>query len=285
MDICADAEGVIMSDEDFFPKEQVALKGMRIYGDRKIGDIIIDAASVLSHEDSILGRIFFDMLQRNNKLLREVASVTRFEAQGIIAQVEQREVIIGNYGFLMRNGIIMPDERPSGVNSTTVHCYIAVSGELCCAFTIEYQVQGDCVNTVHELSKNDVSIFLRGSVIGLTLASICENFNIRVNTIKRIGDKNAVDLEKEERENDDISDGLFIKDGSARAFVLLILACKKFDPCVARNRIIKIFATFTTPAFVFLFAIIGAGSQVTPFNTLVTMLIWLIPVLLNSLTA
>jgi hypothetical protein len=284
VNICSDTDGVIMSDEDLFPKESVTLKGMRIYGDRKIGDIIIDAASVLRYEDSALGRIFLDMVERNNKILREITSTTVFGSDGIISEVESREVIIGTYEFLGKNGILMPDERQPRSDSNTVRCYISVSGELCCAFSIEYAIDETVSDTVRSLSKNDISILLRGSVIGLSRIALAERFGIRINTIARVSDDDARELEKEEAQNT-VSDGLFIKSPSVWSLAALLLACRRFSPCIARNRIIKIFSTFLTPFFVFLFSITGASGQVTPFNIFISMLLWIIPVLFNSFTA
>lgn len=125
---------IILRDEDLFPKKDISSNGMKLYGAFSAPFVISNALAVLDAVESPLSDLFEDLLHAHNGARMYASNYRLYDNDGIGAEVNGEDVLLGSLSFMRSMGVHMP-------NGAKVRqaVYISMRGELCGVFAIKYK--------------------------------------------------------------------------------------------------------------------------------------------------
>ena len=101
----SDINAVVVSASDLFPKGSVMLHGIKTFGQRRIDEAILDAASVVCSCETTLADIFLQVIEGKQDILKPVDSVVYEDGMGLSAWVDSKRVLIGNRELMLNHGV------------------------------------------------------------------------------------------------------------------------------------------------------------------------------------
>lgn len=125
---------VILRDEDIFPRKDISSNGMKLYGAFSAPFIISNALAVLDAVESPLVDVFEDLLRAHNGARMYASNYRLYDNDGIGAEVNGEDVLVGSVSFMRSMGVHMP----AGTKVRQA-VYISLRGELCGIFAIKYK--------------------------------------------------------------------------------------------------------------------------------------------------
>ncbi len=128
------SRGVVITDEDIFPRGSVDISGIRVLQDMSADKVISYTGSVIAASASGLAPAFTDLIRRNSYSICRVENFAPHDGGGLTAVVNGENIMVGNAGFMNLMGIRVPQKM---ANRNTV--FTAISGELSGLFDIEYK--------------------------------------------------------------------------------------------------------------------------------------------------
>lgn len=125
---------VILRDEDLFPRKDISSNGMKLYGAFSAPFVISNALAVLDAVESPLVDVFQELLAAHNGARMYASSYRLYDNDGIGAEVNGEDVLLGSLSFMRSMGVHMP----SGARVRQA-VYLSVRGELCGVFAIRHK--------------------------------------------------------------------------------------------------------------------------------------------------
>lgn len=119
---------------DLYPADAVRLNGMKFFGSREPGQVVAYATSVIVADGSGLTNLFSQILDMHSGRHYDACNLTHYENGGICGVVEGETVLLGSISFLKDMDI----EVPEGARISSA-IYIAIDGELCGLFALNYE--------------------------------------------------------------------------------------------------------------------------------------------------
>ncbi len=125
--------GLIICDEDLFPKKNITVNGMKMYSDIPARMVVGYATAVIQAAGSGLLPLFEEMMKTENGRRFTVDTFRHYEGGGLGGEIRGDVVLLGSLGFMRLMGIRVPEG--TRVQSAV---YVAVNGELAGLFALTY---------------------------------------------------------------------------------------------------------------------------------------------------
>ena len=133
---CADigtARRFVVLDRDLFPPHTISLDKIQINGKDRSEKVIGYTGSLICASGCALSSAFTKLMQKNNCVMSKVEEFKHHEGGGIMAQINNEEVLVGSSGFMSLMGIRLP----IGLTAKNA-VFTVINGELAGIFHISY---------------------------------------------------------------------------------------------------------------------------------------------------
>ena len=267
--------GMVVTDSDLFPAENVTLSGMKIYSERPIGHIVGYASAVVETAGSGLTGVFDEMMREQNGRRFTVDTFRRYEGGGLGAEISGDVVLMGSLAFMK----LMKVRMPEGTRLKQA-VYLSINSELAAVFALSYAAD--------EAAKESLQSAVR--VKGLMPILATRDFMITPQLLKhryKIPPERIEFPTVEERAR--LSDDGVIRDGKQGAlmvrpgvacFTKAVIGARAIRSASIGAMVISLLGSLLGILLVFFLALIGAIQAVSCWNLFVFSLLWLLPVLL-----
>lgn len=183
----ADTNSVLINANDLFPDGSIRLVAFKIFGNKKPDDAVLYASSLCIHAKSVLSHIFYDIIDGNVNMLRNVENFVYEDSMGMSAWIDNKRILMGSRELMKNHGIAIPtleSEKKYLKNDDIKVVYLSVSGEVYAVFHIEMKASIDVADQISQLERNKINIMIKTVDSVITVSNISEIFNIYPNNLK-----------------------------------------------------------------------------------------------------
>jgi hypothetical protein len=261
--------GAVLDAADIFPKDFVTLCGMKTFGDARVDEVIIQAASMVVGSGSILTGIFEGIVGRDRELLRPVEDRTFEDGRGLIGFIGGQQVFLGNQALLESRGIRLSlDEHRKWTSGVGCACvYLAVAGELCAVFLIRLQTSVRSEEAVQIFADNGISLSVRTVDSFLTPRLLGRLFRVNADRIKILPHRLSPYVDRlcgKVR----IKQAVAVNDGTISGFAGCAASARRLAFMESLNRVLVILSIILGMGMLLLLTVLGSLSSVTPLMLL-----------------
>ena len=125
--------GIVIQDNDLFPKANISMNGMKMYSDMPIRQVVGYATAVVQAAGSGLLPLFEELMKNENGRRYTADSFRQYEGGGLGAEIRGDVVLLGSLPFMRLMGVHVPEG--TRVQSAV---YISVNKELTGVFALTY---------------------------------------------------------------------------------------------------------------------------------------------------
>ncbi len=173
-------DGVAVDVSDLYLQNSVALHGIRTFGNARIDEVIMDAASVAVRTEGPLAGLFLRIIEDKTEILQPVENLVFEQDMGFSGWVGGRRVLVGNRKLLENHGVYTPSgdyERKYKKDGREL-VYLSIAGELSAMFIISYVTDPEVAAALHGLQKAKISVLIRSCDPNVTEESVCAGFQL-----------------------------------------------------------------------------------------------------------
>lgn len=271
------AEMAVLTDPDVFPQGTVAISGMKIARSQSMEKVVASAAGALSAVGGGLGFAFADFAKQQYIFVPTPSKVEYFDTGGINAQIGQDNVLCGTASFLMRMGIHVSEGRSikSGV-------FVAVNSSFAGVFALKYNAQPQCYSAFRVLKVGGVRPVLATKDFNVTPLMVEDRFDLRPGRTEfpEIGERvelSACDGRGKARPQALLSRNTML------SFCECVTAAHRLCRAERFNLALSGVAGGLGLLLMYYLASTGNLAAGSPLNVLLYLVLWYIPVWLQSL--
>ncbi len=180
LDTVGEASAVYFDCAELFNRNSIFLHHFETFGDYKIDDCIIDAASITKAANIPLCNVFMKIIQDNARFLKQVDSLTYEDEMGLSAWVGSKRILLGNRELLRTHGIDVPSREFEAKYKRDGReiVYLANSGELAAFFVVSYNADPEITAILQRLSRAKISVLVKNCDCNITARKLTYIFNI-----------------------------------------------------------------------------------------------------------
>ncbi len=281
LDSVGEANCIYFDCADLFTKKTIFLHHFETFGDFKIDDCIVDAASITKSANIPLSNVFMNIIQDDERLLVGVDSLVYEDEMGLSAWVGSKRVLLGNRELLRTHGIEVPsrefESRYKRDGREIV--YLANSGELAAFFVVSYNADPEIAKTLKRLYKSKISILVKNCDCNITTRKLMYVFDISDDYIEIV--PRALNQQCETHCAQVMTaPAKAAHTGSIYSFVSTVLASIAAKSAVSFATTLQIGSIILGFALVSFFAFVSGLSQINIVTALVYQLFWLVAIAL-----
>lgn len=242
---------------------------------------IILAASLAIKCNSILSRLFFEMIGGKKEMLADIDGVVFEDNLGVMGWYGNKRLIMGNREHMKQHSIKVPE-----LNAIAKYCrngseavYLAVGGELAIIFFVRLTANQNIRNCLCDLTDRGVSLIVKTTDSLVSAAKIADLFDIDPEKVKVIG-SNLHEIFTENTKYTSRGSGGITCNGSFLSFGKAILASKKLVNDVSLSQTVMLLGIFLAAVFAVIFALSVKTLVFSPAVIISYNLLWMLPVLL-----
>lgn len=266
----------LLGDYDVYPPGSVTLTDARPFGNWTIDKVVSYAASAVRSSGSGLTYLFDRTLRSQHGAYMNVEKLV-LQDNGILAQIQGQQVLLGNSDFLSRQGVTLPQ----GVRAKdTVFC--AIGPELAGMFSLRYDLHPAIPPALRSLFAHKFYPVLATRDFNLTPQRLRLRSRLPVDQIAFPDLQRRVSLSGPHQVHSDALVAVLCKEGLP-PFAEAIIGAKRIRRA---GRLTGWFAAVSACVGVVLTATLssaGALSSMCAWNLSLYLLLWFVPVLLLSL--
>ena len=274
-DTYRDSSMIVFRDTEAIPAGKAKVKGIRLYGDKKIDNAIYYASSVYSVIGGPLEDVFrkaaLNSVSSNNVQIREVS------ADGVCAMVDNKNIVIGRPGYMEEQCFeTMPepgDDEYDGKTNKRIF-YLACDQFIIAKFYIQYSVSTDFLHMAKRLFSAGVGISVRTADPCLDDGIFYENnIDPEQNAIR----VSSACLRKPEGESVPASRAGIVSVGDVKELTKAFLVCKKLESVRRTNLVLHVIASVFAVAVMAL--VIFTGNAIGMYSVFPALyqLFWILP--------
>ncbi|MBQ4100439.1 MAG: hypothetical protein IJC83_02700, partial [Oscillospiraceae bacterium] len=180
LEATADADAVVVSAGDLFPKGTILLHDIKTFEQAKIDDVLVDTASVILRVGGTLQDVFSQIIMDETDVLNDVDSIVYEDSMGVSAWINAKRVLIGNRQLMQNHGVNVPSEAYEHKYKKDGRelVYLATSGTLAAMFVVSYKADEDIKRALQKLVRTDVSLCVKTSDANISADKLAEIFEI-----------------------------------------------------------------------------------------------------------
>ena len=270
-----DSSMVVFRDTEAIPAGKAKVKGIRLYGDKKIDNAIYYASSVYSAIGGPLEEVFrkaaLNSVSSNNVQIREISP------DGVCAMVDNKNIVIGRPGYMEEQCFeTMPepgDDEYDGKTNKRIF-YLACDQFIIAKFYIQYTVSADFLNMAKRLLSVGVGISVRTADPCLDDGIFYEsNIDPEQNAIR----VSRACIRKPEGESVPASRAGIVSVGDVKELTKAFLVCKKLESVKRTNLVLHVIASVFAVAVMALVIFTGNALGMYSVFPALYQLFWILP--------
>ncbi len=271
---------VAFRDEDAFPAGKIKVRGIKIFADRNIENVVYYASSVFSKLGGPLSSVFrqatLNSVNSEDVEIREIAN------EGVCAMVDGKNIVIGRPAYMENQCFeTMPeegDEEYEGQSNKRI-LYLACEQIIIAKFYIQYNTTSDFVYIVRHLADAGVCVSIRTADPCIDDGILYDNkMNPEKYPVKIIKGLAA----EEKSASISAENGGVISVGSVKDTVKTMMLCDKLGNVGKTNLVLKTVASVLGVAVMALVLFTGAMSGMLSLYPALYQCFWLIPMICVS---
>ncbi len=263
-------------DSEAFPAGSAKIRGVKLYGNKKIDHAIHYAAAVYSAVGGPLAEVFAKA--NLTPVSADKVQICEVEPDGVAASVDGRKIVIGTLGYMERQCFApvyeRGDEDYEGKSEKRI-LYLACDDIIIAKFYIQYILHQDFVDIIRYFSAAGINISIRtadpclddGVIYGAQRRK--KKFEVKV--VKGCLPEPVSASISAERAG-------IISYGSAKELSITMLICKKLESVKRVHFILKIVSAILGVAVMTLVLFSGKAPMMISLFPVLYQLFWLLPV-------
>ena len=258
---------IVLRDEDLFPRKDISSNGMKLYGAFSAPFVISNALAVLDAVESPLIDTFEELLHAHNGARMYASSYRLYDNDGIGAEVNGEDVLVGSLSFMRSMGVHMP-----GGAKVRQAVYISLRGELCGVFAIKYKPNPASKKGLRDiLSNENFSVVIAARDFLVTPELIAQKYELSAERVS-LPDYNIRVRLTELNPNEPTVQGALMSSDGFGAFASTVAAGRILRTCATLTVILALTAGF---AGTLLCAALGFwGAPISPLYLAIYQFIW-----------
>ena len=278
----ASADVVSFTDKEIFPPKSVKITTIRTYGQTRIDKAILYAAMIFQKLGGPLSEVFKKTISGVVEEISEDFDFKEITADGMCASIDNLDIFVGNKNYLLSYdfGYTRDDQDEEFEAKHGKIMYMVIGSELAAKFYIRYSISKQFKKTVLTLFRSGICPAVKTcdpNIDSDLFRTLLQNKKIPAGIIKSCeAMKDAPAAEKSES-------GIVCISSIAKLLRTFSL-CDSLRHLTHANVVMKILSLVLGAGVVaFLFYISGL-AKITCLFVLIYQLLWLIPVVIPSLT-
>lgn len=240
---------------------------------------IILAASLAIKTNSVLSRLFYEMIGGKEELLAEIDGCVYEDNMGVMGWYGNKRLIMGNREHMKHHSIKVPE-----MTAITKYCrngsdavYLAVGGELTIIFFIRLTANAHIRSGLRELGEKGVSLVVKTTDSFVTVGKIADLFDLDPERIKVLS-SNLHEQFAESTKYTSSGCGAITCNGSFAGFSRAICAAKKIVKDVNLSQMVMLAGVFLAAVLAVFLAFSTKTRVFSPAVITLYQLFWLLPV-------
>ena len=281
VDEFADVNSVLIDATQLFPESSIDLIGFKIFGNTKIDDAFLDAASLSIHAGSVLSHMFYDVIGGKKAMLKQVESYIYEDSMGMSGWIGNKRVLLGNRELMRNHSIDLPplSKEQKYIKGDKNVMYLSVSGDLAAMFIVEMKANFEVKSYVQDLEKQGVYLMLRTVDSIVTINKLSELFYVSPNIFKILPFRMHESFDNHTgymaKQSGSLSFG-----GRFVSFAAGLIACKRTRKVVMLGAAVQTASVILGLILVSVLTLMSSPTQFTAAIMLVYNLAWMVLVLL-----
>lgn len=278
----AAADVVSFTDSEIFPPKSVKITTIRTYGQTRIDKAILNAAMIFQKLGGPLSEVFKKTISGVVDEISEDFDFKEITADGMCVPIDGKDVFVGNKNYLLSYdfGYTRDEQDEAFEEKHGKIMYMVIGSELAAKFYIRYSISKQFKKTVLTLFRSGICPAVKTcdpNIDSDLFRTLLQNKKIPAGIIKSCeAMKDAPVAEK--------SDSGVVCISSIAKLLRTFSLCDSLRHLTRANVVMKILSLVLGAGIVaFLFYISGL-SRITGLFVLIYQLLWLIPIVIPSLT-
>lgn len=260
-----EANAVLLTGRALFPPGSISLRGIKTFQERRVDDVLVDAASAVCAADSALRDVFMGIINDDERLLRPVDSIQYEDLMGMSAWVNEKRVLIGSRELMINHSIAVPSQeneaqlRPEGCELV----YLAKGGELTAVFVLEFAAGSTAENAVRLLNKHGITAAVKTVDSFITPDLLADIFQTSPNLFKVLPSRLHEDFDRETARCPR-ADSMLGNNGSLMGYIVSLAVVKRLYRCIRTGRVLSVAETGAGLLLTALLLVLGPESLPAP---------------------
>ena len=274
----ADANLLVMVEEDFLGRDTVLLQGVKAMGDTQIDDLITNIASLFNAVGTPLKPLFLKMIDQKSVNLPRVDDIYYHEGMGYSCLIHSKMFLVGNQKLMEHFNISFPKQlQEMALKPGHYPVYVAYQKSAAGIFITSYEHNKDTDSAIGLLEEGCAAIgivsndFLFGEPLLRTLYP-----NVQTELVHLISSKTGAAcrgfLQRKEKSPD-----LIASVSGTKGLMACLNGGSKLLTALKINGFIRILYAILALALIFFIALSGYSAN-TALQILAFQAIWMIPV-------
>lgn len=267
--------GIVIRDDDLFPKSNISTNGMKMYSDLPARQVVGYATAVLQAAGSGLLPLFEEMMKNENGRRYTVDTFRQYEGGGLGAEIRGDVVLLGSLGFMRLMGIHVPEG--TRIQSAV---YVSVNSELTGVFALTYGPSAASKSGMHSVVHTPgLTPILATRDFMITPALVKKRFKVSADRLEF-----PVVAERAALSGPDAGasgkQGALMARGSFASFAAAVTGGRSLRKTVHGAVMISLISGVLGMLLLCVLTYLDAGSSASAGNLLLYQLLWQVPNLL-----
>ena len=279
----AELNSAVVSAKDLFPQGSVTLYGIKTFGEQRIDEAILDAASVACEAQSILSDVFLQVIAGKTEMLREAESLLYEDSMGVSAWVGNKRVLIGNRELMLNHGVDVPsrDYEVRYLDEGKELIYLSSGGELSGVFVVGLSADPQIRAALKKQEMNDIFLTVKCVDPILNHDKLGEIFDVEPAMFKIMPARLQEVYQRETRPEDWISSPV-ANNGSFYSYVSALVCAKRLKGAAMIGMVLQLASIVAGYALLSVFGVLGDFSQLTTLSLAAYQGIWFVLSVIGS---
>jgi Cu+-exporting ATPase len=184
-----DSNALLVSAAALFPESAVSVSGIKPFGDAKIEEVVVEAASLSRAADSVLQHAFSHMMPEEQEGMYPVENVQYEENYGLSGWIRNRRVLLGNRDMMVAHnieGLPSPLREAEYAQEAGEVLYFSVSGILSAVIQVQISASAKMKRILQKMVEEKIALVVRSVDPFLTQQRIVSLYQIPEGGIKVI---------------------------------------------------------------------------------------------------
>ncbi len=271
------ANCVVLSGREIFPKSNVILNGIKTFERERVDKAILYAASVLIKSCDTMAHMFLNVIQNKTEMLYDVDGVEFESNLGYSFWVDKERIILGTREMLEAHDIAVPSrdyENRYTKTSTRDAIYLAVGGKLYAMFVVSYSPNEEVEDALKEIEAAGLNIIVHTRDFNISSDKISKLFGIPKKMVAVVREDDVPELSKRTAFVEKTSSSLTHM-GTLTSFVNGIIASGKLDGTLRIAMTLELVGMIAGAVLAVALVLFSTITATTAFAALLFQLVWL----------
>ena len=278
-----DINAALTTASKLFPKGSVTLYGIKTFGEQRIDQAILDAASVAYRAGSILTDVFMQVINGKIGILSPVENLLYEDGMGVSAWVGNRRVLIGSRELMLNHGVDVPsrDYETRFLDDGKELVYLSTGGELSGVFIVGLSADPRVKAALKRQEQNDIFLSVKSVDPILDQNKLGALFDVEPLMFKIIPARLHEAYERETAPADKVSSPV-VNNGSFYSYIRALVCAKRLKGAVMIGMVLQLASVVAGYALLSVFGVLRDFSQLTTLALTVYEAVWLVLTIIGA---